>query len=142
MIYSVCLFVATIIQSSSNRRIVLTTRILGLLSLVLPRFQLLGYLRKLCQRQLGTSSEGTLERFYAWRCTGLTRRLEFIIASLELAYEYAKLGRLKRATAVFSTALDIVRSGETSPEIGAFFLLRFAETLALMNDVPRRYAKI
>lgn len=37
---------------------VLTTRILGLLSLVLPRFQLLGFQRKLCHRQLGTSSEG------------------------------------------------------------------------------------
>lgn len=78
--------------------------------------------------------------FFPWERTSLNRMSEFIIASLELAYEYAKLGRLKRAIVVFSTALEIVRSGETSPEIGAFFLLRFAETLALVNDVPRRYA--
>lgn len=67
-----------------------------------------------------------------------SRSVEFIVSSLELAYEYAKLGKLKRATSVFNTALDIVRNMETSPEVGAFFLLRFAETLALMNDVPRR----
>ncbi|KAJ2933762.1 hypothetical protein H1R20_g3330, partial [Candolleomyces eurysporus] len=78
---------------------------------------LLAYLRKLCQRQLGSSSE------------------EFIGSSLELAYEYAKLGKLKRAASVFNTALDIVRNMETSPEVGAFFLLRFAETLALVNNV-------
>ncbi|KAJ2921923.1 hypothetical protein H1R20_g15170, partial [Candolleomyces eurysporus] len=102
--------------------LMLTTRVLGLLSLVLPRLQLLAYLRKLCQRQLGSSSE------------------EFIVSSLELAYEYAKLGKLKRAASVFNTALDIVRNMETSPEVGAFFLLRFAETLALMNNVPRSSA--
>ncbi|KAF5330235.1 hypothetical protein D9611_010620 [Ephemerocybe angulata] len=102
--------------------LMLTTRILGLLSLVLPRFQLLAFLRKLTQRQLGSASE------------------ESIIASLELAYEYAKLGKLKRATSVFTNALDIVRSGQTAPEVAAFFLLRFSETLALMGDVPRSSA--
>lgn len=120
---------------------VLTTRILGLLSLVLPRFQLLAFLRKLCQRQLGSASEG--ERLHSSSSDDGTTNdhvLEFIVASLELAYEYAKLGKLRRATSIFTTALDIVRSGETSPEVAAFFLLRFAETLALMNDVPKRYS--
>ena len=68
----------------------------------------------------------------------MTPYAEFIVASLELAYEYAKLGKMKRATSVFNMALDVVRNDEASPEISALFLLKFAETLALMNDVPRR----
>ncbi|KAH6918185.1 cysteine peptidase C50 [Coprinopsis sp. MPI-PUGE-AT-0042] len=94
----------------------LTVRILGLLSITLPRVQLLASLRKLCQRQLGSSSEA------------------FIICSLELAYDYAQLGKLKKATSIFGTALDVVRSGETSPEVSAFYLLRFAEALALASN--------
>lgn len=61
-----------------------------------------------------------------------------IIASLELAHEYATLGRHQRATTIFSQALDIVRSGQTSEEVAVRFLLGFAESLALIEDVPKR----
>jgi separase len=62
----------------------------------------------------------------------------FIICSLELAYDYAQLGKLKRATSIFGTALDVVRSGETSPEISAFYLLRFAEALTFGGNPSKR----
>ncbi|TFK18247.1 hypothetical protein FA15DRAFT_760707 [Coprinopsis marcescibilis] len=99
--------------------LMLTARILGILSLVLPRVQLLAGLRRLSQRQLGASSEA------------------FFLCSLELAYEYVQLGKLKRATSIFGLALDVVRAGETSPEISSFYLLRFAEAFALNNDVAK-----
>ena len=62
----------------------------------------------------------------------------FIVCSLELAYDYAQLGKLKRATGIFGTALEVVRSGETSPEISAFYLLRFAEALSIAGNVEKR----
>ncbi|KAF9479762.1 cysteine peptidase C50 [Pholiota conissans] len=93
--------------------------VLGMLSLILPKAHLLEMTRKLAQRQIGTTSEA------------------FVIASLDLAHEYATLGRLKRATSIFTQALEIVRSRQTSEEIGVRFLLRFAESLALLEDVPK-----
>ena len=50
-----------------------------------------------------------------------------------------KLGKMKRAAMIFNLALEVVRSGQASPEVSSAFLLRFAESLALIEDVSRRY---
>lgn len=63
----------------------------------------------------------------------------YVIASLDLAHEYASLGKLRRAASIFNQALDIVRSGQTSGDVAVRFLLRFAESLALIEDVPKRF---
>ncbi|EAU89520.1 cysteine-type endopeptidase [Coprinopsis cinerea okayama7 len=119
--------------------LMLTVRILGLLSLVLPRVQLLASLRRLCQRQLGAASEGVqfgIIMFVPWTDWFLVGAA-FIVCSLELAYEYVQLGKLKRATTIFGTALDVVRAGDASEEISAFYLLRFAEALAMAGEVEK-----
>lgn len=65
--------------------------------------------------------------------------LGYVIASLDLAHEYALLGKYKRAANIFNQALDIVRSGQVPEEVSISFLLRYAELLALVEDVPKRY---
>ncbi|KAF8958159.1 peptidase family C50-domain-containing protein [Flammula alnicola] len=97
----------------------LSARILGFLSLILPKAHLLDMTRKLAQRQIGSTSDG------------------YVTASLDLAHEYATLGKLKRATVIFTQALEIVRSGQASLDVAVKFLLRFSETLALVEDVPK-----
>jgi len=68
----------------------------------------------------------------------LTHSTGYVIASLELAHEYVTLGKMKRAITIFNQALEIVRRGEVSDEVAVRFLLRFAESLAVVEDVPKR----
>ena len=71
--------------------------------------------------------------------TSLLRTLGYISASIDLAHEYVKLGKMKRAAMIFNLALEVVRNRQASPEVSSAFLLRFAESLALIEDVSRRY---
>ncbi|EKM75331.1 hypothetical protein AGABI1DRAFT_80074 [Agaricus bisporus var. burnettii JB137-S8] len=93
--------------------------ILGLLSLGLPKVQLLDVSRRLAETHSGPTSEG------------------YISASLDLAHEYMRIGKTRRATSVFHQALDSVRGGKVSDEMSALFLLRYAESLALSENIPR-----
>ncbi|KAF8155999.1 cysteine peptidase C50 [Crassisporium funariophilum] len=97
----------------------LTARILGLLALILPKARMLDMTRKLSERQSGVTSDG------------------YVAASIDLAHEYVALGKMKRAATIFNQALEVVRSGQASQEISIMFLLRFAESLALIDDVPK-----
>lgn len=65
--------------------------------------------------------------------------LDCMSASIELAHEYVKLGRRKRAGIIFSQCLEYVKSDRLPDEICALFYLRFAEALALAGDIPRRF---
>jgi len=68
----------------------------------------------------------------------LTRLAGYIVASLDLAHEYVTLGKLKRAASIFKPALEVVREHTASLDVSVRLLLRFAETLAILEDVPRR----
>ncbi|KAJ3567488.1 hypothetical protein NP233_g6332 [Leucocoprinus birnbaumii] len=94
-------------------------RVLGLLSLSLLKVQLLDVLRKLAEAHKGITSES------------------YITASLDLAHEYMRIGKTRRATAIFTQALETVRGGHVSEETSALFLLRFAESLALIENIPQ-----
>ncbi|KAF5357177.1 hypothetical protein D9756_006793 [Leucocoprinus leucothites] len=94
-------------------------RVLGLLSLSLSKVQLLDVSRKLAEAHKGVNSEG------------------YITASLDLAHEYMRIGKTRRATSIFMQALETVRGGHVSEETSALFMLRFAESLALIENVPK-----
>ncbi|KAF8623833.1 hypothetical protein AX15_006159 [Amanita polypyramis BW_CC] len=93
--------------------------ILGLMALILPKVHVLDVTRKICERYVGVTSDG------------------YISASIDLAHEYVKLGKLRRASAVFNHASTSVRSGQVSNDICSLFLLRYAEALAVLEDVPQ-----
>ncbi|KAF8075942.1 cysteine peptidase C50 [Lyophyllum atratum] len=88
----------------------LTATVSGVLGLILPKVHLLDVSRKLCDQQLGIHSDG------------------YIMNSVDLAYEYIKLGKTRRAAMVFNQALNAVRSGNASDDACASFFLRFAES--------------
>ncbi|KAK2461139.1 hypothetical protein APHAL10511_006666 [Amanita phalloides] len=96
-----------------------TSHILGLMALILPKVHILDVTRKICERCVGVTSDG------------------YISASIDLAHEYVKLGKLRRASAVFNHALNSVRSGQVSDDVCSLFLLRYAEALAVLEDVPQ-----
>lgn len=62
----------------------------------------------------------------------------YILASVDLAHEYVKLSKMKRAASIFSQALNTVKAGQASDEASVLFFLRFAESLAIAEDVGRR----
>jgi separase len=62
----------------------------------------------------------------------------YILASIDLAHEYVKLRKTKRAALIFNQALNSVKSGQASDEASALFFLRFAESFAIAEDVARR----
>lgn len=67
-----------------------------------------------------------------FQCSG------YILALIDLAHEYVKLGKTRRAASIFKQALDVVRSGEASDEVCVHFNLRFAEALATAEEVEQR----
>ncbi|KAJ7173997.1 cysteine peptidase C50 [Mycena crocata] len=97
----------------------LATRILGLLTHVLLKVHLLDITRRLCER----SSDFVTD--------------DYISASVELALEYMKLGKTKRATGLFTHTLNAVRSGKASADMSVTFYLRHAEVMALAEDIAR-----
>ncbi|KAG6813285.1 hypothetical protein H0H92_012440 [Tricholoma furcatifolium] len=97
----------------------LSARICGIVSQILPKIHLLDMSRKLCEMQLGRQSDG------------------YITSSVDLAHEYILLGKTRRAATIFDLTLDIVKSDKTSLEASAYFYLRYAESLALMEDASK-----
>ena len=62
----------------------------------------------------------------------------YIAASIDLAHEYVALGKMRRASAIFSQALEVVRGRHTLPEVAVRFLLRYSESLAMVEEVSKR----
>jgi separase len=64
--------------------------------------------------------------------------LGYVLASIDLAHEYVKLRKIRRAASIFNQALNVVKIGQVSDEASAMFFLRFAESFAIAEDVARR----
>ena len=62
----------------------------------------------------------------------------YITASIDLAHEYVALGKMRRASSIFSQALEVVRGRHASPEVAVRFLLRYSESLAMVEEVSKR----
>jgi separase len=62
----------------------------------------------------------------------------YIATSVDLAHEYLKLGKIKRANAIYGQVLNAIRGGHLSDEICARFFLRYAEALAAVDNVLQR----
>lgn len=61
-----------------------------------------------------------------------------ITASIDLAHEYVALGKMRRASSIFNQALGVIRGRHASPEVAVRFLLRYSESLAMVEEVPKR----
>ncbi|KAG1748438.1 peptidase family C50-domain-containing protein [Suillus paluster] len=92
--------------------------LLGLLGLVLLKIKLLDALKRICERQLVISAD------------------LYITICVDLASEYVKLGKTKRANSIFARSSAALKLNDVSDEIRIRYLLRYAEILALGNNVP------
>ncbi|KAJ7598753.1 cysteine peptidase C50 [Mycena floridula] len=100
-----------------NRLLTLTSHILNLLSLSVPRLLVLELIRKLAEKYGDPSAD------------------DYIIASTNLGCEYLRLGKIKRASKIFGQTLTAVQSTNASVHAQSMFYLRYAESLALVEDV-------
>jgi separase len=57
---------------------------------------------------------------------------------MDLAHEYLKLGKTHIANATYRETLNAVRNGDTSDAVAAMFFLRYAEALALADNINER----
>ncbi|KAG1823730.1 peptidase family C50-domain-containing protein [Suillus subaureus] len=95
----------------------MNVHLLGLLGLVLLKIKLLEALKRICERQLVVSAN------------------LYIIICADLASEYVKLGKSKRANSIFARSSAVLKSSDVSDEVRISYLLRYAEILALGNNI-------
>ncbi|KAF7305053.1 Cysteine peptidase C50 [Mycena kentingensis (nom. inval.)] len=95
----------------------LITSILGLLAQVLLRVRLLEITKRLCEQNSATDA--------------------YLVASSELALEYMKLGKGKRANAIFAQSFEKIRGQKLTDGVAAMFYLRHAECMAMAEDLSR-----
>ncbi|KAG1788751.1 peptidase family C50-domain-containing protein [Suillus plorans] len=91
--------------------------LLGLLGLALLKIKLLEALKRICERQSVVSTD------------------LYIIICVDLASEYVKLGKTKRANSIFARSSAVLKSNDISDEVRISYLLRYAEILALGNNI-------
>lgn len=64
---------------------------------------------------------------------------DFVKISVDLAHEYVKLGKTQKGVNVYRHTLSSVKDVEICAETRVFYLLRFAESQALMGSILKRY---
>ncbi|TFK52052.1 hypothetical protein OE88DRAFT_1807932 [Heliocybe sulcata] len=97
----------------------MAAQLLGLLGQVPARVQILNAMRRLAEHHASDNRDG------------------YVKACVDLAHEYVKLGKIRKAGRIYGQALTVVRSQQASEEAAILFLLRYAESLALADNMLR-----
>lgn len=92
--------------------------LLGLLGLTVLKVNLLEILKRLCEQQAPVPIEA-----YSMFC-------------VDLAHEYIKLGKPKRAGSIFNRCTALLKTDATPGEVRLRYLLGQAEVLALGDNIP------
>lgn len=90
-------------------------------------------MRRIAERTSGPSSDRTL-RHSNKPILGADAESVHISVSVQLASEYVRLGRLRRATKLFHQISPIIKQGQTSLDTGVAFFLRFAEASYMSEE--------
>jgi separase len=116
----------------------MVSHLLGLLGLVVVKVKLLDVTRRLCEQHSGTSHDGQWRYWLETNNSFIIYLAGYIVTSVDLAHEYVKLGKTAKASTIYGQALIAIRNGGPSDELRTIFLLRYAESLAIVNNVLRR----
>ncbi|KAI6040844.1 peptidase family C50-domain-containing protein [Pisolithus marmoratus] len=92
--------------------------LLGLLGLIVLKVKLLEILKRLCEQQTPVPVEA-----YSMFC-------------VDLAHEYIKLGKPKRASSIFNRCTTLLKADARPAEVRIRYLLNQAEVLALGDNMP------
>ncbi|KAF8556865.1 hypothetical protein OG21DRAFT_1495257 [Imleria badia] len=95
----------------------MNVHLLGLLGLIVLKIKLLETLKRVCERQGPVSAQ------------------VYSVICVDLAHEYVKLGKSKRAGALFNMCANVLKAGELPDEVRLLYLLGHAEVLALKGNV-------
>lgn len=68
----------------------------------------------------------------------MTHDQDFVQLSVQLAHEYAKLGKLREAAGVYKRSLNPTQIQTVSSDTRVVLLLRHAESLTKIGDVGQR----
>lgn len=109
----------------------------GMLGHIFVKVQLLGLARRLSEQCAGDCSRGSSPLDDSYVVFTLFP-LEYLMTSIELAYEYSQLGRANRALSIYSHALQAVDKA-SDPELQALLYLRHSESLAAAGQVLQRF---
>ncbi|KIK92250.1 hypothetical protein PAXRUDRAFT_830139 [Paxillus rubicundulus Ve08.2h10] len=96
----------------------MNVHLLGLLGLTVLKVKLLEVLKRLCEHQSPIPVEA------------------YSVICVDLAHEYIKLGKSKRAGLLFVKCANLVKEGNVPNETRLRYLLGHAEVLALGDNVP------
>ncbi|KAH0826731.1 cysteine peptidase C50 [Lanmaoa asiatica] len=83
--------------------------LLGLLGLIVLKVKLLEILKRVCEHQVPVPAEA------------------YSVICIDLAHEYIKLGKSKRASALFNKCANVLKAGEVPDEVRLQYLLGHAE---------------
>ncbi|KAL4079672.1 peptidase family C50-domain-containing protein [Scleroderma citrinum] len=103
--------------ASSAGLLQMNIHLLGLLGLIVLKVKLLEVLKRLCEQQIPVPIEA-----YSTFC-------------VDLAHEYIKLGRPKRAGSIFNRCAAVFKAGTVPDEVRLRYLLGQAEVLALGDNI-------
>ncbi|KAI6148818.1 peptidase family C50-domain-containing protein [Pisolithus tinctorius] len=92
--------------------------LLGLLGLIVLKVKLLEILKRLCEQQTPVPTEA------------------YSVFCVDLAHEYVKLGKPKRAGSIFNRCTALLKTEDTPVEVRLRYLLGQAEVLALGDNMP------
>ncbi|KAI6000295.1 peptidase family C50-domain-containing protein [Pisolithus orientalis] len=92
--------------------------LLGLLGLIVLKVKLLEILKRLCEQQTPVPTEA------------------YSVFCVDLAHEYVKLGKPKRAGSIFNRCTTLLKTEDTPVEVRLRYLLGQAEVLALGDNMP------
>jgi hypothetical protein len=132
-------------STSANLRVAhiptpeMSSRLLGLLGLFLNKVHVLETTRRLCERHTGMAEDG-LSCGLIYFVVSYVALSDYISASTDLAHEYVRLGKVKKAAAIYNHTLDVLKTRNISDEAQAKLFLRFAQSLAVSNDCLQRWA--
>ncbi|KAF8842467.1 hypothetical protein BDN67DRAFT_965802 [Paxillus ammoniavirescens] len=96
----------------------MNVHLLGLLGLIVLKVKLLEVLKRLCEHQSSVPVEA------------------YSVICVDLAHEYIKLGKSKRAGSLLAKCANLVQEGNVPDEVRLRYLLGHAEVLALGDNIP------
>ncbi|KAK7020489.1 cysteine peptidase C50 [Favolaschia claudopus] len=97
----------------------LVTRVLGLLTHVLLKVQVLELAKQIYEQQSDSYTDG------------------YISVCSELALEYMKLGKSRRSAGLFTHTVSVAKSAKVPDEVRVMLHLKHAESLAIADDVAQ-----
>jgi separase len=118
----------------------MTAQLLGLLGHALIKVHLLTVTRRLMEHNAESDTDGMIASLQSIFSRIPNLDIDYVRISVDLAHEYVKLGRLGKASLLYSQTLSTAKNSRVSEQTRVFFFLRFAESSAIVGNVLQRYS--